>query len=151
MPRKKKTTEPLVAVVVVTHGRSADALVATARAILGAIPALAAVSVRLEETFDMLVDRISEACEGVDEGGGVLIMVDIHGSSPFNAAMAMLDGTRPAEVLCGVNLPMLVKLATMNRRLTAPSVMAEELRDAGRRSIRLGTELTGRVSVTERR
>lgn len=151
MPRKKKTTEPMMAVVVVTHGKAADAMVVTARAILGNIPALTAVSVRMDETFDTLVDRISEACEGVDEGGGVLILVDIHGSSPFNAAMAMLDGTRPAEVLCGVNLPMLVKLATMNRRLTSPSVMAEDLRDAGRRSIRLGTELTGKVSVTEKR
>ena len=58
---------------------------------------------------------------------------------------------RPAEVLCGVNLPMLLKMATVDRTLTHPIALAEELRDAGRRSIRLGSELTGKVAVGESR
>ena len=97
---KKKPKDPQVGVVVVTHERAADALVAAARSILGKVPGLAAVSLRLTDPFPHMVERISKACEQVDEGAGVLLLVDVHGSTPFNAAMAMLDGTRPAEV-CG--------------------------------------------------
>jgi PTS system mannose-specific IIA component len=148
---KKKLKEPVVGVVVITHGRAADAMVVAARGILGRIPAITAVPAAIGEAFESLVERISRSCDEVDQGAGVLLLVDVHGSTPFHAAMAMLDGTRPAEVLCGVNLPMLIKLANMNRIYTAPQVMAEELRDSGRRSIRLGTELTGKVAVGERR
>ena len=79
------------------------------------------------------------------------LLVDVHGSTPFHASMTMLDGTRAAEVLCGVNLPMLIKLANFDRSNGPPIVLAEELRDSGRRSIRLGSELTGKVAVEERR
>jgi PTS system mannose-specific IIA component len=148
---KKKLKEPLVGVVVVTHGRAADAMVAAARTILGRIPALTAVSAPIGEGMPPLVEKISAACEEVDQGAGVLLLVDVHGSTPFHAAMTMLDGTRAAEVLCGVNLPMLIKLANIDRAQGPPVVLAEELRDSGRRSIRLGSELTGKVGVEERR
>lgn len=149
MSRRRK--EPLVGIVVVTHDEAAVALVAAASSIVGDIPALTAVCVGIGETFQGVVGKISRACDGVDQGAGVLLLIDVHGSSPFHAAMAMLDGTRPAEVLCGVNLPMLIKLATIDRSLTQPVALAEELRDAGRRSIRLGSELTGKVAVGETR
>jgi mannose/fructose-specific phosphotransferase system component IIA len=113
------------------------------------LPAIAAVCVTVGEEFSSMVDKLSEACDEVDGGGGVLLLVDVHGSTPFHAAMSMLDGTRPAEVLCGVNLPMLIKMTTLDRRQMPPVTMAEELRDSGRRSIRLGSELTGKVAVGE--
>jgi PTS system mannose-specific IIA component len=141
----------MVGVVVVTHGRAAEAMVAASRAILGRIPALVAVSTPVGAELEALVERISNACDEVDTGAGVLLLVDVHGSTPFHAAMTMLDGTRAAEVLCGVNLPMLIKLANFDRSNGPPIVLAEELRDSGRRSIRLGSELTGKVAVEERR
>lgn len=141
----------IVGVVVITHGRAAEAMVSAGRAILGRIPALVAVSTPVGAEMSTLLERISQACDEVDQGAGVLLMVDVHGSTPFHAAMTMLDGTRPAEVLCGVNLPMLIKLANLDRAAGPPVVLAEELRDSGRRSIRLGSELTGKVAVEERR
>jgi mannose PTS system EIIA component len=144
-------TEPLVGVVVITHGRAAEAMVSAARAILGKLPFLAAVSAAVGAEMHALVEKISEACEDVDQGAGVLLLVDVHGSTPFHAAMTMLDGTRPAEVLCGVNLPMLIKLANMDRTQGPPIVQAEELRESGRRSIRLGSELTGKVTAEGQR
>ena len=149
MARRKQ--DPVVGVVVVTHDQAAVALVAAAFAIVGELPAVTAVCVGVGESFAKIVEKISRACEEVDQGPGVLLLVDVHGSSPFHAAMSMLDGTRPAEVLCGVNLPMLIKLATVDRRLIPPPSLAEELRDCGRRSIRLGSELTGKVAVGETR
>jgi PTS system mannose-specific IIA component len=141
----------MVGVVVVTHGRAAEAMVAASRAILGRIPGLVAVSTPVGADLESLVERISAACDEVDTGAGVLLLVDVHGSTPFHASMTMLDGTRAAEVLCGVNLPMLIKLANFDRSNGPPIVLAEELRDSGRRSIRLGSELTGKVAVEERR
>jgi len=148
---RKKTKDPLVGVVIVTHGQAAQAMVAAAHEILGRVPAVGSVCATVGEEMTPLVERISQACEEVDQGAGVLLLVDVHGSTPFHAAMTMLDGTRPAEVLCGVNLPMLIKLANIDRTQGPPIFLAEELRDSGRRSIRLGSELTGKVGVEERR
>jgi mannose PTS system EIIA component len=150
MPNTNET-EPMVGVVVITHGRAAEAMVSAARSILGKLPALGAVSAPVGAEMHALVEKISEACEDVDQGAGVLLLVDVHGSTPFHAAMTMLDGTRPAEVLCGVNLPMLIKLANLDRTQGPPIVLAEELRESGRRSIRLGSELTGKVAVEGQR
>jgi PTS system mannose-specific IIA component len=140
----------MVGIVIVTHGPAATALAAAANAIVGKMAALATVCVGTRDAQPAIVARLSRACDEVDGGGGVLLLVDLHGSTPFQAAMSMLDGTRPAEVLCGVNLPMLIKLVTVDRTRTTPSAIAEELRDVGRRSIRLGSELTGKVVVGER-
>lgn len=148
MTKKKTKEDPEIGVVVVTHERGADALVTAARAILGEIAGLVAVSLKTTDPLPAMVGRISRACDAVDEGAGVLLLVDVHGSTPFHASMTMLDGTRPAEVLCGVNLPMLLKLATLERKLTTPMMIAEQLRDTGRRAIRLGSELTGKVGPT---
>jgi PTS system mannose-specific IIA component len=145
MPRHSE--DPLIGVVVVTHDQAAIALVQGAFAIVGELPGITAICVGMGEAFTKIVEKISRGCEEVDQGAGVVLLVDVHGSTPFHAAMAMLDGTRPAEVLCGVNLPMLIKLATIDRRLTPPVMLAEELRDVGRRSIRLGSELTGKVAI----
>jgi PTS system mannose-specific IIA component len=143
--------EPPVGVVVVTHGGSGDCLLAAAGTIVGPIAAAVAVGVAMEEAFDDVVHRIELACGEVDKGAGVVILVDLHGSSPFQACLAMLDGTRAIEIVCGVNLPMLLKLATIDRRELRPYEMAELLRDVGRRSIRLGSELTGKVALQESR
>jgi mannose PTS system EIIA component len=151
MSNTVRLAKPMVGVVVITHGRAAEAMVTAARQILGRVPAVAPVTAPVGAEMHELVEKISQACEDVDEGAGVLLLVDVHGSTPFHAAMTMMDGTRPAEVLCGVNLPMLIKLANLDRSQGPPIVLAEELRDSGRRSIRLGSELTGKVAVEERR
>ena len=144
------TSKPRVGVVVVTHEGAADALVGAARALLGNLAGVAAVPCAMADDFSALVDKISRGCQLVDEGAGVVMLVDLHGSSPFHASMSLLDGSRAAEILCGVNLPMLIKVATIDRTRQTPNQIAEALRDCGRRSIRLGSELTGRVSINER-
>ena len=75
----------------------------------------------MEEPFDEVIRRVEQACDRRRRGAGVVILVDIHGSSPFQACLAMLDGTRAVEIVCGVNLPMLMKLATVDRRELRPT------------------------------
>ena len=136
-----------VGLVVVTHGGAADAMVDAAAGIFGPLPGVTAVSISMDEDFDGTLARVARACETVDTGSGVVLLVDLQGSSPYQACMAMLDGSRTAEVVCGVNLAMLLKLATVDRRDVRPFELAETLRDAGKRAIRLGSELTGRVAL----
>ncbi len=142
--------KPAVGVVVVTHEGAADALVTAARALLGNLQGVVAVSCAIVDPFPLLVEKISRGCQLVDEGAGVVILVDLHGSSPFHASMSLMDGTRDAEVLCGVSLPMLLKVGTVDRFRQGPASIAEILRDTGRRAIRLGTELTGRIALSEK-
>ena len=143
----RHASEPLVGVVVVTHGRAAECLIEAAGSIVGPLKAAAAVPVPMEETFGEIVQHVANACERVDGGAGVVILVDLQGSSPYQACMAMMDGSRMVEVVCGVNLAMLVKVSTVDRRDMRPADVAVMLRDVGRRSIRLGSELTGRVAL----
>ena len=141
---------PAVGLVVVSHGGAADCMLDAVGAILGPLSGAEGVSIPMQEHFDVTIQRIARACERVNEGAGVVILVDLQGSSPYQACMSMLDGSRPAEVVCGVNLPMLLKFATSDRRELRPRELAELLRDVGRRSIRMGSELTGKVTMEDR-
>jgi mannose/fructose-specific phosphotransferase system component IIA len=142
--------DPVVGLVVVTHGGAADCMLDAVAGILGPLPSSFPISISMQEHFDETLERITRACERVDGGAGVLLLVDLQGSSPYQACMAMMDGTRAVEVVCGVNLAMLLKLSTIDRRELRPHELAELLREVGRRSIRLGSELTGKVSLEDR-
>jgi len=143
--------DPVIGVVVVTHGGAGRCLLQAAATIVGQLEAADAVSVAMEDSFEEVIRQVEQACTYVDHGAGVVILVDIHGSSPFQACLAMLDGTRTVEIVCCVNLPMLLKLATVDRRDLRPYELAELLRDVGRRSIRLGSELTGKIALQDSR
>jgi mannose/fructose-specific phosphotransferase system component IIA len=136
-----------VGLVIVTHGGCGECLLGAAAGIVGPVPAATAVSVLMSEPFDDIVRRVGRSCDEVDSGAGIVILADVHGSSPFRACLAMVDGTRPVEIVAGVNLPMLIKLATCDRRGLRPVEVAELMKEVGKRSIRLGSELTGKFSI----
>ncbi|HSZ83895.1 MAG TPA: hypothetical protein VLA14_16535 [Polyangia bacterium] len=142
-----KGGDALVGLVIVTHGGSGACLLSAAAEIVGALEASASIAVVVGEDFGDTVRRVAYACDGVDTGAGILILVDVHGSSEFQACLAMVDGSRPVEIVCGVNLPMLIKLATVNRRKERPAEIADLLKEVGKRSIRLGSELTGKIGT----
>jgi len=126
--------DPVIGVVVVTHGGAGRCLLEAAGTIVGPLEAADAVSVAMEDSFEEVIRQVEQACTDVDHGAGVVILVDIHGSSPFQACMAMLDGTRAMEIVCGVNLPMLIKLAGKTRSSDLLAV-AQEMREHGRNAI----------------
>lgn len=135
----------LVGLVLVTHGGSGACLLSAAAEIVGPVVESSSVAVVVGEDFSDVVRRVSLACDAVDTGSGLIILVDVHGSSEFQACLAMLDGSRPIEIVCGVNLPMLIKLATLDREHLTPAELADVLKEVGQRSIRLGSELTGKI------
>jgi mannose PTS system EIIA component len=124
----------------VTHGCVCGDLVSAAETIVGNLDDVVSVPTELREDPFSIQHRVAEAVAAADRGGGVLILTDLHGSTPANACIAQL-GRHGVEVLFGVNLPMLIKLSTCDRQSLRPQQLGELLRDTGRRSIRLGSEM----------
>jgi mannose PTS system EIIA component len=128
----------MIGVVVVTHGQLATELLNAAETIVGELPRFAAVSIGWhEDTEDARAD-IARAIGRVSQDGGVLILTDMFGGTPSNLAMTFLGDT--VEVITGVNLPMLIKLADLGERadlLTA----AREMREQGKAAIWVASDL----------
>jgi mannose PTS system EIIA component len=133
-------TTPEVGVVVVTHGCVCGDLVSSAEDIVGELADVVSVPTDAREDSPSIQRRVAEAVDAADHGVGVLILTDLHGSTPANACVAQL-GRQGVEVLFGVNLPMLIKLSTCDRRSLRPQQLGELLRETGRRSIRLSSEM----------
>jgi PTS system mannose-specific IIA component len=123
----------VIGVVVVTHGQLATELVNAAEMIVGDLPQLTAVSIGWHDEANDAREDIARAIERVRGEEGVLLLTDMFGGTPSNLGMTFLekDGL---EVITGVNLPMLIKLASA-RHSTDLLAVAKEMRDHGRNAI----------------
>jgi PTS system mannose-specific IIA component len=128
-----------VAGVVVTHGHLANELLAAAETIIGPIKHITAVSIGWHDDVDAASDEIERAITRVSEGRGVLLLTDMFGGTPTNiAGMFLTEGE--VEVVTGVNLPMVIKLAGQTGEETLAEI-AQRVRDQGREGIYLAGEL----------
>jgi mannose PTS system EIIA component len=130
---------PLVGGVIVTHGNFATELVSAAETIVGDIRHVTAVSIGWHDDVNIAREEISRAIERVNEGAGVLVLTDMFGGTPTNIACTFL-GHAPIEVVTGVNLPMIIRLAEQQPDDTL-SVIARRVRDQGQRNIYLASEV----------
>lgn len=130
----------MVGVVVAAHGQVAGALVRAAEAIVGPLAPIDVIDLEPSEGFDGARRRVADAIHRAQAGDGVVVLVDMFGGTPSNCCVASLQ-EGALEIVTGVNLPMLVKLAAL--RLTEPSAhaLAEALANHGRRSILLAGDL----------
>ncbi len=129
----------MIGVVVVTHGQLATELVNAAEMIVGDLPRFAAVSIGWHEDVNDARDDIAQAIERVRGDAGVLLLTDMFGGTPSNLGMTFLEANR-VEVITGVNLPMLLKLASLSRSTDLLAV-AREMRDQGRSAIWVASDL----------
>jgi PTS system mannose-specific IIA component len=90
------------------------------------------------ESRDAIRTRIDAAVHRLDEGRGVLVLVDLQGSTPCNCAVQVKQSGANVEILCGLSLPMLVKVAASDRERMLPAELAHEAAMTAIRSIRLG-------------
>ena len=128
-----------VAGVLVTHGRLGSELLTAAETIIGPIPHVTAVSIGWHDDVDAASDEIERAVVRVSEGRGVLLLTDLFGGTPTNiASMFLKDGE--VEVVTGVNLPMVIKLASQAGDEPFAE-LARRVRDQGREGIYLAGEL----------
>ena len=129
-------------VVVVTHGQLATELVNSAEMIVGDLPHFAAVSIGWHDDVDRAREEIARAIDRVqglsDEAGGVLVLTDMFGGTPANLAVTFVSPL--VEVITGVNLPMLIKLARPQAQSDLQA-LAREMREHGRTAIWVASDL----------
>src|SRR2546421_3443478 len=123
----------MIGVVVVTHGQLATELLNAAEMIVGDLPRFAAVSIGWHDDVSDAREDISQAIERVRGDGGVLLLTDMFGGTPSNLAMTFIE-TNQIEVITGVNLPMLIKLASQAQSTDLLAV-ARDMREHGRNAI----------------
>jgi PTS system mannose-specific IIA component len=129
----------MVGLVVATHGRLAEEILRTAEAIVGRLEQCEAVAVGAETSMDDARARLAEAVKRVDGGQGVLVLTDMFGGTPANLALTFLDDK--VEVVTGVNLPMILKLATARAESLSLRAAAELVTAYGQKNITLASEL----------
>jgi PTS system mannose-specific IIA component len=132
-------------VVVVTHGQLATELVNSAEMIVGDLPHFAAVSIGWHDEVDRAREDIGQAIARVQamagangEPAGVLVLTDMFGGTPANLAVTFV--TPDVEVVTGVNLPMLLKLARPQKQDDLVA-LARDMREHGRNAIWVASEL----------
>ena len=129
----------MIGAIVVTHGQLANELVNAAQTIVGELPHLVAVSIGWHDDPKVARDAIAEAISRVQGRDGVLILTDMFGGTPSNLGLTFLETSR-VEIITGVNLPMLIKLAQL--RDTADLIaVAREVREIGRNAIWVASDL----------
>ena len=129
----------MIGVVVVTHGQLAIELLNAAEMIVGDLPQFAAVSIGWHDDVTDAREDIAQAIERVKGDGGVLLLTDLFGGTSSNLGMTFLEDNE-IEVITGVNLPMLIKLASLKSSSDLLAV-AREMRDHGRSAIWVASDL----------
>jgi PTS system mannose-specific IIA component len=129
----------VIGVVVVTHGQLANELLNAAEMIVGDLPQFAAVSIGWHDDVNDAREEIVQAIERVKGDDGVLLLTDMFGGTPSNLGMTFLEKDR-VEVITGVNLPMLIKLAGLRQSQDLLAV-ARQMRDDGRNAIWVASDL----------
>jgi PTS system mannose-specific IIA component len=129
----------MIGVVVVTHGQLATELVNAAEMIVGDLPQFAAVSIGWHDEVNDAREEIGQAIDRVRGDAGVLLLIDMFGGTPSNLGMTFLEKDR-IEVITGVNLPMLIKLASLQTSQDLLAV-ARAMRDHGRGAIWVASDL----------
>jgi PTS system mannose-specific IIA component len=135
----------MVGVLVISHGRLAAELLAAARAIEPALVEQAR-AITLEWNLDPEAARreIARALGELDTGSGVIVLTDMFGGTPTNLSLGFLDPAR-SEVITGVNLPMLIKLASVRRQTGQPlRQLARVVAEKGQKSIYVVSEILER-------
>ena len=123
----------MIGLVIVTHGGLAAEFISAMEHVVGPQRGVAAICIGPEDDMERRRKDILNACGRVDTGAGVILLTDMFGGTPSNLAISVMDETH-AEVIAGLNLPMLIKLASVRHREPL-QVCVAAAQDAGRKYI----------------
>ena len=129
----------MIGLVLVTHGRLAVEFRAALEHVVGPQAQIESVTIGPDDDVEERRKDIIEAVRRVDTGDGVAILTDMFGGTPSNLAISVMDGGR-VEVICGINLPMLIKLTTLRESADLDHAVMEA-RDAGRKYITVASKV----------
>jgi PTS system mannose-specific IIA component len=129
----------MIGLVLVTHGRLAEEMLAALEHVVGSQSNVATICIGPDDDMEQRRADIVEAVSRVEQGQGVIVLTDMFGGTPSNLAISIMDRAS-IEVIAGVNLPMLIKLASV--RATEPLVDAvTSAQLAGRKYINVASRL----------
>lgn len=129
----------MIGIVVVSHGRLAEEFIAALEHIVGPQQNLCAVCIGADDDMERRRRDILDSVAKVDSGAGVAVLTDMFGGTPSNLALSVMDQAH-VEVVAGVNLPMLIRLASIrNSRTLADAVASAQ--EAGRKYINVASNL----------
>jgi PTS system mannose-specific IIA component len=129
----------MIGLVVVAHGKLAEAFVSVTEHVVGKQPQLLAVGIGPEDDADSARGRIMEAVKNADSGQGVVILTDMFGGTPSNLAISVMK-SEGVEVIAGVNLPMMIKLASVRDKVPMNEAVAKA-QEAARKYINVAGNL----------
>jgi len=129
----------MIGMVLVTHGRLAEELIAALEHVVGPQPNVNAVCIGPDDDMEQRRKEILESVASAEEGDGVVLLTDMFGGTPSNLAISVMDKAK-VEVIAGVNLPMLIKLASV-RKTDTLSDAVQSAQEAGRKYINIASQL----------
>ena len=129
----------MIGMVLVTHGRLADEFVEALQHVVGEQEHVATVCIGPDDDMEQRRKNILESITKVNQGKGVILLTDMFGGTPSNLAISVIDKAN-VEVIAGINLPMLIKLASV--RKSEPLIDAvNSAQEAGRKYINIASQL----------
>ncbi|WP_321343272.1 PTS sugar transporter subunit IIA [Breoghania sp.] len=129
----------MIGLVLVTHGRLAEEFKSALEHVVGPQERIATISIGPDDDMEQRRQDILAAVERVNEGAGVVLLTDMFGGTPSNLAISVMEGNN-VEVVAGVNLPMLIKLASVRGDSTLDDAV-EQARKAGRKYISVASQV----------
>jgi PTS system mannose-specific IIA component len=131
----------MIGLILVTHGNLAEEFVRAMEHVVGRQDAIATVCIGPNDDVERRRKEIADAIKAVDTGEGTIILTDLFGGTPSNLAISLMQAGR-VEVIAGINLPMLIRLAGARKGATVQCAVAAA-RDAGRNYITIASEFLG--------
>ena len=129
----------MIGMVLVTHGRLAAEFIAALEHVVGSQSQIEAICIGPDDDMEQRRQDIRDAITRVDDGNGVVILTDMFGGTPSNLAISVMDKAK-VEVIAGINLPMLIKLASLRQTETLGRAVVGA-QEAGRKYINVASQL----------
>lgn len=131
----------MIGMILVTHGHLAEEFVKAMEHVVGRQEAVATVCIGPKDDVEARRAEIADAIKQVDTGEGAVILTDLFGGTPSNLAISLMEEGK-VEVIAGINLPMLIRLAGARDKMAIGAAVAAA-RDAGRNYITIASEFLG--------
>jgi PTS system mannose-specific IIA component len=131
----------MIGMILVTHGKLAEEFVHAMQHVVGRQEAVATVCIGPNDDMEARRREIADAVRTVDSGEGAVILTDLFGGTPSNLAISLMKAGR-VEVIAGINLPMLIRLAGARKTMDVAAA-TKAAREAGRNYITIASEFLG--------
>ena len=131
----------MIGMILVTHGQLAEEFVAAMQHVVGRQDAVRTVCIGPNDDMEARRAEIADAIDQVDSGSGVIILTDLFGGTPSNLAISLMQKGK-VEVIAGINLPMLIRLAKARGCMALEKAVIAG-RDAGRNYLTIASEFLG--------